>query len=111
MLESLVIRKIQIKAMRCHFTHARIDIKNKHISQKTRCSRYGARASAASLQHQEAGSSLGLAQDLVLPQLQCRLQLRLRSDPWPWNSMCRGVTKKEKKKKKKKEKKRSSLVA
>ena len=39
--------------------------------------------------------------DLALPQLQLGLQLRLRSDPWPRNSMCCGAVKKKKKKKKK----------
>ena len=36
--------------------------------------------------------------DLVLLQLQCRLQLLLGSDPWPGSSMCHGVGRKEKKK-------------
>ena len=38
--------------------------------------------------------------DLVLPQLLRRLQLWLRSDPWPWNSICHRATKKETKIKK-----------
>ena len=33
------------------------------------------------------------------PQLRLRLQLQLRSDPWPENSMCHGAVKKKKKKK------------
>ena len=33
--------------------------------------------------------------------LQHRLQLRLRCDPWPRNSLCHGAAKKKKKKKKK----------
>ena len=37
--------------------------------------------------------------DLAFLQLQCRLQLWLGSDPWPRNSICRGMTKKKKKKK------------
>ena len=39
--------------------------------------------------------------DPVLPQLQCRSQLWLGSDPWPWNSICCKVAKKKKKKSKK----------
>ena len=35
--------------------------------------------------------------DPALPQLQCRWQLWLGSDPWPGNSICCGVAKKEKK--------------
>ena len=34
--------------------------------------------------------------ELVLPQLWHRLQLRLGSDLWPRNSICRGAAKKEK---------------
>ena len=37
--------------------------------------------------------------DLVLPQMQHRSQLQLRSDPWPRNSICCGAAKKEGKKK------------
>ena len=40
--------------------------------------------------------------DPALPQLQCRWQLWLRFDPWPRNSICHQVAKKEKRKKKKK---------
>ena len=36
--------------------------------------------------------------DLVVPQLWLRLQLRLRSDPWPKNFICHGVAKEEKEK-------------
>ena len=38
--------------------------------------------------------------DLALPQLQHRSQLQLKSDPWPGNSLCLKVAKKEEKKKK-----------
>ena len=44
----------------------------------------------------------GLAQwvkDAALPQMLLGLQLQLRSDPWPWNSICHGSAKKEKEKK------------
>ena len=34
--------------------------------------------------------------DLVLPELQHRSQQWIRVDPWPWNSICNGKTKKEK---------------
>ena len=37
--------------------------------------------------------------NLALPQLWLRLQLWLRSDPWPKNSICHGVAKKKKKSK------------
>ena len=37
--------------------------------------------------------------DLVLPQLQCRLQLWLISDPWSRNSICHRAAEKEKEKK------------
>ena len=49
----------------------------------------------------DVGSILGLAQwikDLVLLQVWLRLQLWLRSDPCPGNSICHRVTKKKKKK-------------
>ena len=54
----------------------------------------------ASLERWDTGSIPGGAQwvkDLVLPP---RLKLQLRSDPWPGNSICPGVAKKEGKKKK-----------
>ena len=41
--------------------------------------------------------------DLVLPQLQHRLQLWLKSDPWLGNSICHWQPEKKKKEKKKKE--------
>ena len=50
----------------------------------------------------DTGSILDPAQrvkDPVLPQLWLRLQLRLRSDPWPGNSICCGAAKNGKKKK------------
>ena len=56
---------------------------------------------AASWEHLDTGLIPGPAQwvkDLTLPQLQLRLRLRLSSDPWPRNSICLGVAKKEKKK-------------
>ena len=59
-------------------------------------SHYGAKRSAASLQHRDAGQSLawwhsGL-KDLAL------LQLWPGCDPWPGNSICPGAAKKKKKK-------------
>ena len=48
-----------------------------------------------------SGMILGLAQwvkDLVLLQLRHRSQLQLGSDPWPRNTTCHKVAKKEKKK-------------
>ena len=56
---------------------------------------------AVSLQHWDAGLIPSPAQwvkDLTFPQLQFRLQQRLRSDPWPGNCICHRVAKKEKKK-------------
>ena len=50
----------------------------------------------------DTGSILDPAQrvkDPALPQLWLRLQLRLRSDPWPGNSICCGAAKNGKKKK------------
>ena len=61
----------------------------------------GTMGSVASLQHQVSGLIPSLAQwdkDPALPQLQCRWQLRLRSDPWPRNSICCRAAKKGKKK-------------
>ena len=52
--------------------------------------------SVASLEHWDAGSIPGLTQrakDLALPQLQHRLHLWLRSDPWP----CHGAAKQQQK--------------
>ena len=60
----------------------------------------GATGPVASLQHQDTGPILAQhsrLKDLVLPQLWHRLQLQLRSDPWPWNSICHRAAKKEKK--------------
>ena len=54
--------------------------------------RYGAMGSAASCEHGDVGLIPGLAQwvrGLAL------LQLWLKSDPWPGNSMCLGQPKKE----------------
>lgn len=64
-------------------------------------SRCGTRGSEVSLQHWVSGSFPGLAQwvkELMLPQLRHRLQLWLRSDAWPGNSMCLGVAKRGEKK-------------
>lgn len=58
--------------------------------------------SAAFWECWEEGLIPGLAEwvkDSVLPQLQLRLQLRLRSDPWLCNSICRGWGGSQKKKK------------
>ena len=57
--------------------------------------------SAASWQCQDTGSIPGPAQwvkDLVLPLLRLRLQLLLRSNPCPKNSICHRAAKKEKEK-------------
>ena len=65
-----------------------------------RSSRCGSTGSAASLQHRGAGLIPGPAQwlkDPVLPQLQCRSQRQLRSDPWLANSVGRRAAEKEKK--------------
>jgi len=48
--------------------------------------------------------------DLALPQLWCRLQLRLRSDPWLRNSKCCRTVKKKKKKKKWEEEKKNEWM-
>ena len=69
-----------------------------------RSSCYGLMGLAASLERWAAGSSPGLAQwvkDLALPQLGHRLQLWLRSDPWPGNSIGHRAAKKETNKQKK----------
>ena len=61
----------------------------------------GAVGLAMSWECWDAGLIPSLAQwvyDLVLLQLQLGLQLQLRSDPWPRNSICCGVAKKERKK-------------
>ena len=57
----------------------------------TKSSHYGATGLVPSLEHWDAGSIPSLAQwvkDLALLQLQCMLQLRLRSDHWFGNSIC-----------------------
>ena len=57
--------------------------------------------SAVSLEHWDAALIPGPAhgvKDMALLQLQHRLQLQLRSDPWPGKSICHGVAKKEKEK-------------
>ena len=59
---------------------------------------------AASWEPWDAGFIPSPAQwikDSALSQLRLRLQLQLRSDPWPGNSVCHGAAKKKKKKKKK----------
>ena len=53
-------------------------------------------------EHWDMGSISDRAEwvkDPESPQLRLRLQLQLRSDPWPENSMCHGAVKKKKKKK------------
>ena len=51
------------------------------------------------LERWDVGSIPSLAhwvKDQVLPQLWLRSRLLLGSDPWPRNSTCRGIAKKEK---------------
>ena len=36
--------------------------------------------------------------DLALPQLWCRSQLHLGTDPWPGNTICHGAAQKEREK-------------
>ena len=58
------------------------------------------KGSVTSLEHSDADSSPGQEQwvkDPVLLQLQLRLQLCLRSDPWPGNSTCHRTAKRGKK--------------
>ena len=105
-----MIKKIQLISpfICCHKSIFKFQTIKMFKKQQTRSSCCGAIGSVVSLQCQDAGFISGPAQWLkgsVLPQLWCRLQLQLRSDPWPRNSMCHGVTKKEKKGKKKKKKK------
>ena len=52
-----------------------------------------------SLEHWDKSLIPGLAQwikDAASPQLRCRPQLQLRSDPWPGNSICLRAAKREK---------------
>ena len=65
-----------------------------------RSSYCGTMGLAVSWEHWDKGWIPSLAQwvkDLELPQLQVKLQLWLRSDPWPGNSICQRVAKKKKK--------------
>ena len=71
---------------------------NVHKNEATRSSHCHAMGLAASWEHWDKGSIPGLAQwvkDLALLQLQLRLKLWLRSDPWPRNSICHKGAKKE----------------
>ena len=66
----------------------------------------------ASQDHWDSGSIPSPAQwvkDLALPHQQLRLQLRLRSDPLPGNSICCGRPKKKKKKMEEKKNKSPSI--
>ena len=73
-----------------------------------------AMGSEVSLQCQDAGLIPSLAQlvkDLVLLQLCYRSQLRLRSDPWPRNSICLGAAKKDKGGKERRKEERKKLYS
>ena len=61
------------------------------------CSHCGAMESVASWERWDTGSIPNPAQWALL-QLKLRLQLLLRSDPWPGNAICHGGAKNEKKK-------------
>lgn len=77
--------------------------KEKKERRNSRSSRYGTTWSVASWECWDLGSIPSLAQwvrDPVLLQLQLRLWLQLRFDPWPQWSLCCGVAKMKKKKKK-----------
>ena len=72
------------------------------IIKFSRSSYCGTMETVVSWEHRDTGSIPDLAQwvkNPALPQLWLRLKLRLRSDPWPGNSICHGVAKKRKKKK------------
>ena len=66
----------------------------KILSRSSLC---GAMGSASSLEHWDAASISSPAQWVRDPSLPW---LQLRSDPWPGNSVCCKIAKKEKKKKK-----------
>ena len=75
-------------------------IKEIYFLKTGRNSYSGSIGSVVSWKFRGAGLIPSLAQwikDPVLLQLQFRLQLQLGSDPWPGNSVCCRVTKKEKK--------------
>ena len=60
------------------------------------------RLCSTGMQVQSQARHSGL-KDLVLPELWCKLQLQLESDPWPGNSICHGCSRgkiKEKKERK-----------